>query len=398
MAITFDLINHRKLWLLMRDNIADYIRSRYIPTFYDAEVTVDDLKATLFLDGSLGIDYKQGVHPPLFYCFACQYAWDVLRGEVIEAAKKERCVHCPLTGWEAERCYIKTCFGEQEEGLFHQLCIAVENKEIETAKILCERIANLDVKEGVLVYPAQTKPYTEETIPRNSRIIIRRSDAFYKLPICVYVLDTNPDSKTYNRYINSEGILQVGYQTDKVAIANEWDEDINCIIIDPDTKKYNTPVFLTLNADDDFTVERINNFSLMPVTILVKDNCERSLTKDYYVDHASYFTVAHSNDVYKIYNDTGESMSYVIMSAPLTVDITEQLIGADSGVPISTPNALTKRPPITLAQDTTENGRTQNRYIYNPGLITTSLSEQVVMINNDADISLNCKLITLVNS
>ena len=200
MAVTFDLLNHRKLWLLMRDNIEDYIKTRYIPTFYDAEVTVDDLKATLFLDGSLGIDYKQGVQPPLFYCFACQYAWDYLRGETTEADKRERCVYCPLTGWEADKCYIKISVGKQEEGLFHQLCIAVEDKEIETAKELCERIANLEVRDGVLTYPLAPKQYTEETVPAHSRIIIDRPGAFYKLPIAVFVLDKDPDSRTYNRY------------------------------------------------------------------------------------------------------------------------------------------------------------------------------------------------------
>lgn len=395
MAVTFDLLNHRKLWLLMRDNIEDYIKTRYIPTFYDAEVTVDDLKATLFLDGSLGIDYKQGVQPPLFYCFACQYAWDYLRGETTEADKRERCVYCPLTGWEADKCYIKISVGKQEEGLFHQLCIAVEDKEIETAKELCERIANLEVKDGVLTYPLAPKQYTEETVPSHSRIIIDRPGAFYKLPIAVFVLDKNPDSRTYNRYINSEGLLQIGYQDDRVAIANEWDEDFDCIIIDPDTKKYNTPIFLTAVAGDDFNVDRTGNFDILPVTVLVKDNCSNSLTKDFYVDHAPYFTVAHSDNKYRIFNDTEENMSYVITSAPLTVKITDQLIGAGSSFPLAKSNAMTNKPPIVLVKDPTEGGRSENKFINSTGLVTVSLSEQVILIHNDTDISLTCRIIEL---
>ena len=396
MAVTFDLLNHRNLWLLMRDNIEDYIKTRYIPTFYDAEVTVDDLKASLFLDGSLGVDYKEGVHPPLFYCFACQYAWDFLRGEVAEADKKERCVYCPLTGWEADRCYVRTQLGTKQQGLFHQLCVAVENKEIETAKDLCERIANLEVKEGVPVYPLASKKYTEETVLAGSRIVISRPDAFYKLPVCVYILDKNPDSRTYNRYINSDGILQIGYQEDRVVIANEWDEDIECIVIDPDVKKYNTPIFLSAGEGTDFTVERVNNFDILPVTALVKDNCSNSLTKDFYVDHTPYFTVAYSDNNYKIFNDSGEDMSYVITSAPLVVNIKDQVIGANSSVPIAREKSLTKRPPVVLVKDPTEHGRTEGRYISHPGLISISLSEQVVFIHNDADISLNCRIIDLI--
>ena len=395
MAVTFDLLNHRKLWLLMRDNIEDYIKTRYIPTFYDAEVTVDDLKATLFLDGSLGIDYKQGVQPPLFYCFACQYAWDYLRGETTEADKRERCVYCPLTGWEADKCYIKISVGKQEEGLFHQLCIAVEDKEIETAKELCERIANLEVRDGVLTYPLAPKQYTEETVPAHSRIIIDRPGAFYKLPIAVFVLDKDPDSRTYNRYINSEGLLQIGYQDDRVAIANEWDEDFDCIIIDPDTKKYNTPIFLTAVAGDDFNVDRTGNFDILPVTILVKDNCSNSLTKDFYVDHAPYFTVAHSDNKYRIFNDTEENMSYVITTAPLTVKITDQLIGAGSSFPLAKSNAMINKPPIVLVKDPTEGGRSENKFINSTGLVTVSLSEQVILIHNDTDISLTCRIIEL---
>ena len=395
MAVTFDLLNHRKLWLLMRDNIEDYIKTRYIPTFYDAEVTVDDLKATLFLDGSLGIDYKQGVQPPLFYCFACQYAWDYLRGETTEADKRERCVYCPLTGWEADKCYIKISVGKQEEGLFHQLCIAVEDKEIETAKELCERIANLEVRDGVLTYPLAPKQYTEETVPAHSRIIIDRPGAFYKLPIAVFVLDKDPDSRTYNRYINSEGLLQIGYQDDRVAIANEWDEDFDCIIIDPDTKKYNTPIFLTAVAGDDFNVDRTGNFDILPVTVLVKDNCSNSLTKDFYVDHAPYFTVAHSDNKYRIFNDTEENMSYVITSAPLTVKITDQLIGAGSSFPLAKSNAMINKPPIVLVKDPTEGGRSENKFINSTGLVTVSLSEQVILIHNDTDISLTCRIIEL---
>lgn len=395
MAVTFDYLNHRNLWLLMRDNIEDYIKTRYIPTFYDAEVTVDDLKANLFLDGSLGIDYKEGIHPPLFYCFACQYAWDFLRGEVAEADKKERCVYCPLIGWEADRCYVKISLGTKQQGLFHQLCVAVENKEIETAKELCERIANLEVREGVPIYPMESKKYTEETVPSGSRLIISRPDAFYKLPLCVYVLDKDSDSRTYNRYINSDGILQVGYQEDRVAIANESDKDIECIVIDPDTKKYNTPVFLSASKETDFTVERVNNFDILPVNTLVKDNCSSSLTKDFYVDHTPYFTVAHSDNAYKIFNDSGEDMSYVITSAPLIVNIKDQVIGANSSVPIAREKSLTKRPPVVLIKDPTEHGRTEGRYISHPGLISISLSEQIVFIHNDSDISLNCRIIDL---
>lgn len=393
MAVTFDYAAHRKLWLLMRDNIEDYITTRYIPTFYDAEVTIDDLKATMFIDGNLGIEYKNMTHPPLFYCFACQYAWDELRGVVTEADKKERCPYCPLVGWEADKCYMKTKFGEKQEGLFHQLCVAVENKEIETAKDLCERIANLDIREGVITWPLQPTTISVETIPQKGSIIIQRYDAFYKLPINVYVLDEDLNSRTYNRYINSDGILQIGYKEDKVIIANENDEPVTCVIIDPDTRKYNTPIFRTLNPGRDFTVDRTNNFSLLPTTVLVKDACRESMTYDWYIDCAPFCTVIRDNNTYCIRNDIDETVSYVITSSPIKSLIKDQLIGANASFTTGAANSLINKPPIVLIKDLEEGSTTYGKYIDGTGLVTVSLSEQIVMIHNDMDISADCRMI-----
>ena len=393
MAIIFDIVSHRKLWLLMRDNIENYVKTRYIPTFYDAEVTVDDLKAQIFAEGSMGTQYRENVQPPLFYCFACQYGWDILRGVDSEAEKKDRCAYCPLTGWEADKCFVKTQLGTQQEGLFHQLCVAVEEKEIETAKELCERIANLDIRDGVLVDPEQ-KPdkVTMKTIPGNSVIVIRRDNAFYKLPVGVYVFDHDPASRTYTRCINHEGILQVGYQENRITIANEWDEEVQCVIVDPNTNRQNTPIFQTLTAKNSFTVERTSNFSILPVTILVKDNCVNSKTFNCYVDHAPYFTVSQDDNTYTIYNDTDEVMDYVIMSAPVETTTEELLTGANSSMTFARTNALVKTAPVVLIKDLIPASRTYGKYINSTGLLTVSLSENVVMIHNDADISLNCKI------
>ena len=128
---------------------------------------------------------------------------------------------------------------------------------------------------------------------------------------------------------------------------------------------------------------------------MVKDNCSNSLTKDFYVDHAPYFTVAHSDNKYRIFNDTEENMSYVITSAPLTVKITDQLIGAGSSFPLAKSNAMINKPPIVLVKDPTEGGRSENKFINSTGLVTVSLSEQVILIHNDTDISLTCRIIEL---
>lgn len=394
MAIIFDIVNHRKLWLLMRDNIEDYIKLKYIPTFYDAEVTVDDLKAKIVLDGMLGVDYTGNIPPPLFYCFACQYGWETLCSIDNEADKKDRCVYCPLTGWEADKCFVKTQLGTLQEGLFHQLCVAVEEKEIETAKQLCERIANLDIKDGVLTHPEEeSAKVTMKTIPGNSLIVIRRADNFYKMPVGVYVFDHDPNSRTYSRCINHEGILQVGYQEDRITIANEWDEEVRCVVIDADRKKYNSPLFQTLAAGRSFTVDRTNNFGVMPVTILVEDNCVDSRTYRHYVEHSPYFTMAQDDSTYTIYNETDENMNYVIMSAPVEASVSEQLIGANSSYSVTRPDSLTKTAPIVLVRDITTASKTYGKYVDSIGLETVSLSEQVIMIHNDTDISLSCKII-----
>lgn len=394
MAIIFDAVNHRKLWLLMRDNIEDYIKQKYIPTFYDAEVTVDDLKSKIMLDGMLGIDYREGLRPPLFYCFACQYGWDTLRGVDSGADKKDRCAYCPLVGWEADKCFVKTQLGTLQEGLFHQLCVAVEEKEIETAKELCERIANLDIRDGVLTSALEEPDkVVMKTIPGNSLIVIRRENNFYKLPVGVYVFDHDPASRTYLRCINHEGILQVGYQEDRITIANEWDEEVQCVVIDVDRKKYNSPLFQTLAAGRSFTVDRTNNFGVLPVTILVEDNCVDSRTYRHYVEHSPYFTMAQDDNTYTIYNETDETMNYVIMSAPVEANVTEQLVGANSSYSLSRQNSLTKTAPMVLVKDLTPASKTYGKYIDSIGLETVSLSEQVIMIHNDSNVSLNCKII-----
>lgn len=402
MAVIFDYTNHKKLWLLMRDNIEAYITAKYVPTFYDAEVAVDDLKAALFANGDMEIDYEDDSELPLFYCYACQYAWDTLCTMAVEPDKKDRCPYCPLTGWEADKCFVQTQLGTKQEGLFHQLCVAVQDKQIETAKELCERIANLEVREDVLTDEPSVAETLTQVLKPGDIFVIERPDAFYKLPLCVYVLDNTEGSRTQGRYINSEGILEVCYQENSVTIINNWQEDIEFIVIDPDKKKYNTPIFRDIIPGGQFTIDRINNFTVLPVTVMVKHSGlpregNKESEPDVYIDHTPFLTVSYEDNTYTIFNDNEETMSYVIMSAAVPAEIVDKHIGANSITTVARSNLLKQRTPIVLVKDLTPNSITEGQYISGTGLITISLSENVIILYNDTSNSLECRVIFVAN-
>lgn len=393
-ATKFDRENHRKLWLLMKNNIEAWISSRYIPTFYDAETTVDDLKALLFENSDMGDDYKDGKRPPLFYCYACQYGWDVLRGLNEFAEKKGRCNYCPLTGWQAETCFLRVQVGGAiQEGLFHQLCVAVENKNIELAKQLCETIAGLELREGVDVGTAAAGgggfigDIDVFPVMKNTSTTIEREDAMFKLPICVFVFD-----KDKQQYINSEGLLQVGYREQSVTIDNEWHQDMNYIIIDTIQTRQNSPALRAIAPGRSTRVDRHNHLTVLPITILAEDAYNTSKTYGQYVTHEPYLTVAHDDEGYTLYNDTNEVIAYYVMSSPIPSKMITQLVGPNSSKVIPQVNALKKRPPIVLVQDLDDTSRTYGKFISSVGYITVGLSENTITLYNDTDISLNCKL------
>jgi hypothetical protein len=379
MAIMFNQEKHRQLWLLMRDNIVSYMSGRAVPTFYDAETTVDDLKALQFKNKNMGKEYKDGSRKaPLFYCYACQYAWDVLRGEDELAEKRDRCIYCPLEGWNADKCFVKYQTGTGDEGLFHELCKAVEDGDADKAYTLCEEIANLPVRQGVETGDDESgssgsgtdTPTEAEVITLNAgeTYTINRDNAHSRMPITVLV-------KTARGFTRSDDIIRVAYGENSVVILNEADEAVQFIITDSDSTVYDSAEVGTLPAGAKITRERLNNLYSVPVSVLVQDNFSDKTTLKY-IDSAPYFTVAHTENGYTVKNELDEPVSYMILKNNRVANRSTDSLLAGSSKVISRQGGLLKNPPVVLVKDL--NTESEN---YNTWLPATGLLDVVINVN-----------------
>lgn len=384
MAILFNQEKHQKLWLLMRDNITNYMSGRAVPTFFDAETTVDDLKALQFKNENMGKEYKDGTkRAPLFYCYACQYAWDVLRGENELAEKRDRCVYCPLEGWQASACFIgpknKTNATAAEKGLFYELCQAVEDQDIDKAYTLCEEIANLPVRQGVETGDDEGgtqggggEPTQAEviTLSAGETYVMNRDNADKRMPITVLV-------KTARGFTRSDDIIRVAYNNSSVTILNESDEPVQIIITDSDSQVYDSAETATLVGGGKIERTRANNLRTIPVTVLVQDNfSEKTVTK--YIDAAPYFTVSHTEDGYTIKNELDEPISYMILQNNKAANYQSDMIPSGASKTYSRTGGLLKNPPVVLVKDLTTGSEN-----YNTWLPATGLLDVVMNINGD---------------
>lgn len=140
--MNFDITSHRTLWMSVANAIELGMRNKTFPTLRDAEVTIQQIKKDQFDLDSQGLELKTGKKPPLFYCHACQYAWDMSRAAG-NATKNNRCEYCPLVWSEdnSKRCY-------DTGALFSDLLLAVQSGESDRAKTIAEEIAAIDVIPG----------------------------------------------------------------------------------------------------------------------------------------------------------------------------------------------------------------------------------------------------------
>lgn len=394
MAIYFDQQRHQEMWLLMRDQIQLYIMDKYIPTFYDAETTVDDLKQLVYETGDLGLDDSKYENHPIFYCYACQYAWDIVRSKSSTPEKRERCAYCPLVGWEADTCYMKSQLGTYQEGLFHQLCVAVENKNLDAARTLCERIAYLNTRDGVnLVETPLPESIDIKTIAGDSYVISRRENSFTRLTPYVFCLDKEADSPTATWYISSEGILEVGYRENDVTVANEYDEVIDYIVIDRDSSTTVDTYSYVYGPYQSMTYERIGNFSYLPVTVLVEDT-HYSVDKvsGRYLDHSPLFTVAQTESNYTIYNDTDQILALKVQRPNIAADHLDVNISSNTFFTLNRSNNFTKRPPLVLVRDAKVGSRTKDQYISSAGLVTVLMGTNSILLHNISSDDYSCKV------
>jgi len=398
MAILFDYEQHKKLWLLMRDNIRGYVSGRAITSYYDAEVTVDDLKALQFKNENMGTEFKDNTRiAPLFFCYACQYAWDYVRGENELAEKRERCTYCPLEGWNAENCFAGSVVGTEERGLFFDLVKAVEDGEIDLAEQICEAIANLPVRDGVETGNGTstgggiTNP-NAKTLNPGGVCTLRRENALSKAPVSV--LTSNGNAFVYNPLATA-----VYYSENSVDIVNVSSSTISFLVIANDDTVYSTAVEYTLQPRQGTTYSRAGNLNKVPVTVLIKDtfSSNSSLGLGKYTDATPYLTIAHDESTTYIYNETDETITYVVLSGgPVTRTTSEIPAGSAKNVgtkQINKGNALSKTPPKVLIKDTTVGSKTYNKYLDSTGLVDTVVYDDYVVFENYLTYSLNALIV-----
>ena len=148
--MNFDIASHRTLWTSVANAMELGMRNKTFPTLRDAEVTIQQIKKDQFDLDSQGLELKTGKKPPLFYCHACQYAWDMSRATG-NTTKNNRCEYCPLAWSEdnSKRCY-------DTGALFSDLLLAVKAGESERAKTIATEIANISVVPGT---PEDVEPH-----------------------------------------------------------------------------------------------------------------------------------------------------------------------------------------------------------------------------------------------
>lgn len=140
--MNFDITSHRTLWTAVANALELGMRNKTFPTLRDAEVTVQQIKKEQFDLDSQGLELKTGKQPPLFYCHACQYAWDMSRAAG-NIKKSERCGYCPLS-WSNDN--SKKCF--DTGALFSDLLLAVQAGEVEQAISIANNISAVSVIPG----------------------------------------------------------------------------------------------------------------------------------------------------------------------------------------------------------------------------------------------------------
>ena len=398
MSILFNYEQHKKLWILMRDNIRDYMSGRAIPSFADAEMTVDDLKALQFKNENMGKEYKDGTRrAPLFYCYACQYAWDTVRGENELAIKSERCTYCPLDGWNADKCFTGNLSGTSDKGLFYQLVKAVEDGDATLAESLCEQIANLALRSGVETGNDEggssggsdtPSEVTLQTLNAGGVFEINREGALSKMPLTVLVKDGS-------RYYANPLALSVNYKNGIVSIVNKTDETLQFIIIDTDSAVYTQAEESTLPANTSTSFNRVNNLYKVPVTILVKNTFTGNGEAGAYSDATPYFTIANDENSVTIYNDTDEDLAYIVLDNTKTANRSSMTLPAGTSKTVGSKtamrsDALVKYLPTVLVKDLTSGSRTYGKFLNSTGIIDVVVTSNTVVYENYSLKSQNC--------
>lgn len=362
------------MWLLMRDQIEKYMRSKSISTYHNAEIAVDELKGSILKSSAMGtLDCL-----PLFFCYACQYGWNMIQDEDPDAMKKDRCIYCPLDNWEADKCYSNVQVVAREQGLYYQLCQAVLTKDYAEQKNLCEIIANLPVKAGVTTGTDNTGVSTKisaivRTLKAGESYTYVRTTAFRKIPIDVLI-------RTSEGYENNIDTLSVAYETGKVIITNKGTKAVEFLVVDPDNDTlYATAVALSVNANGTLDRTRDDNLKLLPPYVLVKESEGR------YAFNSKDISLSLESNSYRVFNNTSKKLTLLCFeqSALITTELsvlrpkTKRIIGRN--------NAFVRKIPIILYKDEDDSSKTFNTWIPLPREVQIVVSNDAVTIYNNTN-------------
>ena len=142
----FNYSLHVEMWERIADCIIERLSQAEITSEYDAIVFIDDLKEDILIDMEVE-EY------PFAFCYACDYAYNIIKVQNTNVDHRYRCVYCPLDGWGADKCYqasySSNYISTTGQGLFNKLCKAILEKDGNEAENICIQISELEVKENI---------------------------------------------------------------------------------------------------------------------------------------------------------------------------------------------------------------------------------------------------------
>ena len=127
----FNFEGHKKLWMLLAENIHVAARENYTGNgYYNAYGALERLKKEILLN-----HFPTEERNPKNYCFACDAAWLYQEMNWLENDELH-CEYCPLQWPEGRGC-------EERNSLYCQLVCYLDNNEITRAAAICIEIANV---------------------------------------------------------------------------------------------------------------------------------------------------------------------------------------------------------------------------------------------------------------
>ena len=141
------------------------------------------------------------------------------------------------------------------------------------------------------------------------------------------------------------------------------------------------------------SIGRNDNLSYLPATILVYDTTDGK-SAGTYVDALPYVTVAHTDTEYRIYNETDELLTLLILEQDIPVTTTMETLLAGATKKITYKNAFSKRVPTVLFHDLVSDSQTYDTYISTLGSVDITMENDSYTLRNDTSKAVNILIMT----